>query len=115
MLPLILEGGHNDENTRLLLNDSLAYTEEKNPGMLLMIDIGKAFDSVSWSFTAKKSRLLSFWPRLKKMDTDVLQEYQLCVSLNGHYTQWLGVYRRVAQGDPCSLYLYLRRGPVFHD
>ena len=45
-----MKGRYTGENIRLLY-DVLLYTEtEKIPGLLLMVDFEKAFDSVSWSF-----------------------------------------------------------------
>lgn len=41
------------ENTKII-NDSISYTENKNkPGLLVLIDFDKAFDSVSRSFIYK--------------------------------------------------------------
>lgn len=48
-----LKGRYIGENIRELY-DTLVYTEKKNiPGMLLLIDFEKAFDSVAWSFILK--------------------------------------------------------------
>ena len=52
------KGRYIGENIRLLY-DVLLYTEkEKNPGLLLMVDFDKAFDSVAWSFI---ERVLDFF------------------------------------------------------
>ena len=48
-----LKGRYIGENTRLIY-DVLHFTKDKNiPGILLMIDFEKAFDSVSWKFMYK--------------------------------------------------------------
>ena len=45
-----IKGRYIGENTRLVY-DLLQFTEENNiPGLLLLIDFEKAFDSLSWSF-----------------------------------------------------------------
>ena len=59
------------ENIRLFY-DSLVYTEkEEIPGLLLLIDFEKAFDSISWSFMQKCLNFLNFRPNVK-MDKDIL-------------------------------------------
>ena len=48
-----MEGRYIGENTRLLY-DIMQYTEEQHiPGLLLLIDFEKAFDSLSWRFIDK--------------------------------------------------------------
>ena len=48
------------ENTRLLY-DLINHTEQKEiPGLLLLIDFEKAFDSLSWSFIRKALKFLNF-------------------------------------------------------
>ena len=50
------------ENTRLVY-DLMQFTEEQNiPGLLLLIDFEKAFDSVSWSFINKVLKFFNFGP-----------------------------------------------------
>ena len=45
-----IPGRYIDENTRLIY-DILHFTEEQDiPGILLLIDFEKAFDSISWIF-----------------------------------------------------------------
>ena len=45
-----IPGRYIGENTRMI-HDLMQFTEERNiPGLLLMIDCEKAFDSVSWQF-----------------------------------------------------------------
>ena len=48
-----IKGRYIGENTRLVY-DLMKHTEQKNiPGLLLLIDFEKAFDSFSWSFIQK--------------------------------------------------------------
>ena len=49
------------ENIRLLY-DMMKFTDEKNiPGLLLLIDFEKAFDSLSWNFLHKALEHLNLW------------------------------------------------------
>ena len=70
------------ENTRLIY-DLLHYTEKENiPGLLMLIDFEKAFDSVSWKFLYNTLSLLGFGPKLikwlKLFNTDIIAYVQQC-------------------------------------
>ena len=57
------------ENTRLIY-DILHYTEKESiPGLLMLIDFEKAFDSVSWDFLYGTLKLLGFGPKMIKCIT----------------------------------------------
>ena len=61
-----IKGRFIGENTRLIY-DILKYTEENNiPGLLLLIDFEKAFDSLSWRFINKTLSLFNFGPDISK-------------------------------------------------
>lgn len=56
------------ENTRIIY-DMLHLAEENNvPGLLLLIDFEKAFDSLSWSFIQKTLTYFNFGESIKKLD-----------------------------------------------
>lgn len=53
-----MKGRYIGENTRFIY-DLMAYTESlKIPGLLILIDFEKAFDSIAWEFIYK---VLHFW------------------------------------------------------
>ena len=55
-----ISGRYIGENIRLLY-DVISYLEKNNyPGMLLLIDFEKAFDSVSWEFLFKVIEYFNF-------------------------------------------------------
>ena len=61
-----IEGRFIGENTRLLC-DIMQFTLEQNvPGLLLLIDFEKAFDSLSWSFINKVLKLYNFGPSIRQ-------------------------------------------------
>lgn len=61
-----ISGRYIGENVRLLY-DIINYTEKnKIPGMLLLIDFEKAFDSVSWKFLFKVLEYFNFGDSFKK-------------------------------------------------
>ena len=88
--------------------ESLNYAENNQiPGMILSIDIEKAFDSVSWSFLLKALRFFNFGPTFISYIKTLYSNISSCVSVNGQYTEWFPIERGVRQGDPSSPYLYL--------
>lgn len=71
------------ENIRLVY-DIMNYTERKQiPGLIMLIDFEKAFDSVSWKFIFEILEYFNFGKSIKKMDRSILQQYNFM-----HYTKW---------------------------
>ena len=63
-----MKGRYIGQNIRLI-NDILRQTElQKIPGILLLLDFQKAFDTLEWSFIQKTLNLLNFGDGVKKMD-----------------------------------------------
>ena len=61
-----ISGRYIGENSRLIY-DIMEYTEQENiPGLLLLIDFEKAFDSVSWSLIQKVTKFFNFGDSIRK-------------------------------------------------
>ena len=102
-----LKGRYIGQNIRLIY-DTLVFTEKKNiPGMLLLVDFEKAFDSVSWSFLKKSLNFFNLGSEFIRWVEVFYCDITTCVSVNGQYSQWFPIERGVRQGDPSSPYLYL--------
>ena len=102
-----MKGRYIGENIRLLY-DTLLITEKENiPGLLLMIDFEKAFDSVSWSFIEKALIFFNFPNCIVQWFKILYNKASSCISFNGQYSKWFNLYRGCRQGDPISPYLYL--------
>ena len=102
-----LKGRYLGENVRTLY-DTLIYTEKQNiPGMFLLLDFEKAFDSVSWTFLMKTLDFFNFGNDIKTWIKTFYNNANACVSVNGQYSQWFSLGRGVRQGDACSPYLFL--------
>ena len=72
------------ENIRLLY-DVIDYAEKNAiPGMLLLIDFEKAFDSVSWDFLFD---VLNFGNDFKQLIRVFYKNIQSCVIVNGHLSE----------------------------
>ena len=94
------------ENSRLIY-DILHYTEKENiPGLLMLIDFEKAFDSVSWEFLYATLKLLGFGPKMIKwitlFNTNIIGYVLQC----GFLSQSFPINRGCRQGDPIS-YLFI--------
>ena len=115
VLPLIIhdsqkgfmKGRFIGENIRLLY-DTLLLTEKENiPGLLLMVDFEKAFDSVSWLFIEKALHFFNFPNSIIFWFKVLYKKPNSCVSFNGQYSAWFELCRGCRQGDPIAPYLYL--------
>ena len=102
-----LSGRYIGENTRLVY-DILNYTEQMNkPGLLLLIDFEKAFDSISWDFLFSVIRFFNFGPDFERWIHIISRNVKLCVIQNGFFSQFFNIGRGCRQGDPISPYLFL--------
>ena len=70
------------ENTRLIY-DVMQYLKNKNkPGLLLLVDFEKAFDSVEWSFINKTLEIYGFGNHFIKMFNLLYKDSESCVINN---------------------------------
>lgn len=81
---VFLKGRFIGENTRFVY-DIINETKIR-PGMILLIDFEKAFDSISWSFMFKALKLFNFGSNIIRWVKTLYTDAKLCVIQNGIFS-----------------------------
>ena len=102
-----LTGRYIGDSTRLIY-DLMQHTESENiPGLLMLVDFQKAFDSVSWKFLYSVMEFLGFGPSIirwiKTFNTKIKASVMQC----GFLSDFFNIEKGCRQGDPMASYLFL--------
>ena len=91
-----------------LICDLMNYTEQNNiPGLLLLIDFEKAFDSVGWSFIQKVLKFVDFGPTIRRWIETFYNSITASVIQCGHMSEFFNIGRGCRQSDPLSPYIII--------
>jgi len=102
-----LAGKFIGENIRQVY-DIMNYTDLQNiPGLLLLVDFEKAFDSVCHNFIFKTLDMFNFGESFKRWIRVFYNDTQSTVLVNGHMTPFFYIKSGCRQGDGLSPYIFL--------
>ena len=91
-----------------LIYDLMSYAEKHTiPGLIMLIDFEKAFDSVSWSFLYNVLETFGFDDNFIKWIKLFNNDIKAYVIQCGFLSQPIPIERGCRQGDPIAPYLFL--------
>jgi len=102
-----LRGRYIGECTRLLFDLIEKAEEEDIPGLLILLDFEKAFDTLEWFFINKTLIFLSFGPEFVKWVETLYENAESCFINNGQCSKFFSINRGVRQVTPLSPYLFI--------
>ena len=102
-----LKGRYIGENIRTIY-DVIDYTKINNiPGMMVLIDFEKAFDSISWPFLFKTLEAFNFGEFFRKWINIIYSKPECCITNNGFASSFFTITRGIRQGCPISALLFI--------
>lgn len=95
------------ENIRTI-SDLITLTNLKNiPGLILLVDFEKAFDTVEWSYSNRVLNIFGFEDSFKSWVKILYTDISSCIINDGFTSNFFNIGRGVRQGCPLSPYLHV--------
>lgn len=86
-----IKGRYIGECTRLIYDLIEKVEEEDIPGLLLMLDFEKAFDTLEWSFINRALNFLGFGPSFCNWVNTIYSQTESCIINNGHCSNFFNI------------------------
>ena len=102
-----IKGHFIGENIRIISN-ILQYTSENDiPGLLVLIDFEKAFDSIEWDFLFNTLKSYNIGPIFRSWIKLLYSNITSCMINNGYLSNNFYLSRGIRQGCPISALLFI--------
>jgi hypothetical protein len=102
-----IKGRNLHDNFLLVRQLARKINRRKEPGVLLKLDLARAFDSLSWAFLFEVLRKMGFPDRVMRWIAIALCTATTKVSVNGVPGRQIEHVRGLRQGDPLSPLLFV--------
>ena len=102
-----VKGRYVGENIRLISDIMKCTKLQKIPGILVSLDVRKAFDSIEWPFIMKTLDYFNFGSDIKRWVSTFYTNIESTVLNNGFATNWFKPSKGVRHGCPLSPYLFI--------
>ena len=102
-----MKGRYIGECTRLVCDLIDRCEDEEIPGLLILLDFEKAFDSLEWSFISKSLEFFGFGESIIYWFQTLYKNVESCVQNNGHLSERFVVRRGVFVKVTLHLLIYL--------
>jgi exonuclease III len=102
-----VKGRQIGSNIIRILETIQACEEEEIDGLMVNIDIEKAFDSVSWKFLNKALQFFNFPKKFINWVESLYNNGEVCTTNNGHSSRFIKLGRGMRQGCPLSPILFV--------
>ena len=78
-----------------------------NPGLLILVDFAKAFDSVSWKFMHSVLKFFGFGSSIIRWIQTFNTNIKATVLQSGFLSEFINIEKGCRQGDPIAAYLFI--------
>jgi len=102
-----LKGRYIGECTRLISDLIDRMEEDEIPGLLVLLDFEKAFDTIEWEFIQRALKCFGFGDSLCTWIETFYSNISSCIINNGHCSELFNLQRGVRQNDALSPYIFI--------